>query len=177
MSQPRLDDLISKLSKGHQKTIEFFSKLSPEQSQLLIYSKPDWNPRNLLAHFVSAEQHLLELAKNVVANGPGVPKGFDINHFNAEEQNRFEGLSFQPLQEELTQSRQRTIDWVRTLTDEQLDIKGRHPALGVISVEAMLTAIYGHQILHIRDITRSLRSKVILQDEHHASDSSMHKLD
>jgi hypothetical protein len=172
MSQSRLDDLMTKFTKGHQKTHEFFNNLSPEQLQLPIYNKPDWTAHNLIAHYVSAEQHLLELSQNVVAHGPGAPEGFDINHFNAEEQKRFMGLSFRALLEELAQSRQRTIDWVRTLTDEQLDIKGRHPALGVISVEAMLTAIYGHQILHIRDITRLLRSKATMQDGNQASDSS-----
>ena len=57
----------------------------------------------------------------------------------------------------MDQSHQRTIDWARTLSDEQLDKRGMHPALGEVSVEAMLTAIYGHQILHMRDLLRLYR--------------------
>ena len=159
MSQPRLDGLIVKLEKGHQKNREFFDNLTPEQWQLPVYSEPDWNAHNLLLHFVSAEQHLLELSQNVAKNGTGAPEGFDINRFNAQEQNRLQGQSTQALLDALDQSRRRTIDWARTLVDEQLDKKGRHPALGEISVEAILTAIYGHQILHMRDLARLQRAK------------------
>jgi hypothetical protein len=159
MSQPRLDGLIAKLQKGHLKTREFFDNLTPEQWQLTVYDEPDWTAHNLLAHFVSAEQHLLGLSQNVAANGSGAPEGFDINRFNAKEQNRLQGKPIRELLDALDQSRQRTIDWVRTLGDEQLDKKGRHPALGEVSVEAILIAIYGHQILHMRDLVRLHRAK------------------
>jgi len=157
MSQLRLDGLIAKLGKGYLKTREFFHNLTPEQWQQTIYGEPDWTAHNLLAHFVSAEEHLLELAQNAAGNGSGAPEGFDLNEFNAQEQNRLQGLPTLALLEALERSRQRTIDWARTLTDEQLDKKGRHPALGQISVDDMLTAIYGHQILHMRDLMRSQR--------------------
>jgi hypothetical protein len=159
MSQSRLDGLIAKLEKGHLRTREFFNNLAPEQWQLTVYSEPDWNAHNLLAHFVSAEQNLLELSQNVAENGTGAPEGININHFNAQEQDRLQSKSIRELLDALDQSRQRTIDWARTLRDAQLDKKGRHPALGVVSVEAILTAIYGHQILHMRDLARLQRVK------------------
>jgi hypothetical protein len=165
MSPTRLDGLIEKLKKGHQKTRDFFVRLTPEQWKLPIYGEPDWNAANLLAHFTSAEKNLLELAQNVAANGSGAPEGFLIDRFNAEEQTRLQNQSIQFLLDELEQSRQRTIDWARTLTEEQLDKKGRHPALGVISVEEMLITMCGHQILHVRDITRILRSKAALPEQ------------
>jgi len=158
MSQSRLDDLLAKLEKGHQKTREFFDRLSPAEWQSPLYTEPNWNIHNLLAHFVSAEQNLLELSQNVAAGGKGAPEGLHIDPFNAQEQNRFQGQSVQALLEALDGARQRTIAWARTLSDEQLDKKGRHPALGVVRVEDMLTAIYGHQILHIRDVMRTIRA-------------------
>lgn len=153
----RVDGLLAKLVKGHQKTREYFSNLTPAEWQLPVYGGPDWSAHNLLAHFVSAEEHLLELSQNVAEDGPGAQVGFDINRFNAQEQIRNQDRPTQELLEALDCARQRTIDWVRTLGDEQLDKKGRHPALGVISVEAMLTAIFGHQILHMRDLARLQR--------------------
>jgi hypothetical protein len=33
---------------------------------------------------------------------------------------------------------------------------GRHPALGQISVETMILAIYGHQLMHMRDLGKQL---------------------
>lgn len=157
MAGLRVDELITKLEKGYQKTREFFEKLTPEQWQQRVYADPDWTAHNILAHFISAEQNLLELTQNVAGGGPGAPPGIDIDQFNAREQDRLRKISTRNLMAELAQSRQRTITWARTLKDEQLDNKGRHPALGEISVEAMLTAIYGHQILHMRDLLRKYK--------------------
>ena len=161
MSQTRLEGLLVKLEKGHQKTREYFSNLTPEEWQLPVYGAPEWSAHNLLAHFVSAEEHLLELSQNVAGDGSGAPEGIDINRFNAQEQVRLQGKTTPELLDALDQARQRTIIWARTLTDEQLDNKGRHPALGEIRVETMLTAIYGHQILHMRDLTRLKRVQAV----------------
>jgi hypothetical protein len=154
MSPSRIDSLLAKLEKGHQKTREYFKRLSPDEWQGSIYGDPDWDARNLLAHYVSAEQHLLELAENVASKGPGAPEGFDLDRFNADEQDRLRGQTKQELFDALDYAHQATVNWAITLSDEQLDRKGKHPVLGEISVEDMLTAIYGHQILHMRDITR-----------------------
>ena len=158
MSQPRIDGLIGKLEKGYQKTRGYFENLTPEKWQQRVYPEPYWNAHNLLAHFVSAEQNLLALSQNVASNGPGAPEGIQIDDFNAQEQNRFQGWSTQDLIIALDQVHQQTIVWVHTLTDEQLEKKGRHPVLGEIRVEDMLTAIYGHQIMHLRDLLRLHRS-------------------
>lgn len=159
MSQSRVDDLLAKLVKGHQKTCEYFGNLTQVDWQSPLYGAPDWRVHNLLAHFVSAEEHLLELSQNVAGGGSGAPEGFDIDRFNAQEQERNLGRTTQELLNALDRTRQRTIDWVRTLSIEQLDRRGRHPTLGIISVEALITAIYGHQILHMRDLARLQRSK------------------
>jgi hypothetical protein len=159
MPQKSLDDLLAKLEKGYLKTRGYFDLLSYEEWQSTVYGEPNWSAYNLMAHFISAEEHLLELAQNVAGNGPGAPEGFELDEFNAQEQNRFQGFSIQALLDALEKARQRTIEWARSLTDEQLEKKGRHPALGQISVEDMLTAVYGHQILHMRDLVRFHREK------------------
>ncbi|UCC75505.1 MAG: DinB family protein, partial [Anaerolineales bacterium] len=111
----------------------------------------------LLAHFVSAEERLLELAQDVVAGGPGIAQDFDFDLFNSEEQQRLQSRSPQELLEALAGDRGATLVWVRTLGDEQLDQIGTHPVLGDVNVEAMILAIYGHQLLHMRELQVLLR--------------------
>jgi hypothetical protein len=160
MTHPRADALAAKLEKGRQKTFEIFSALTPEQWQQPLYHEPAWQVRHLLAHFVSAERQLLALAQSVAAGGPGAPPDFDYDRFNADEQNRLEGRSLPTLLDLLDQERRQTIEWVRTLDADQLDKVGRHPVLGDVTVETMITAIYGHQLLHMRDLSRLLGSVV-----------------
>lgn len=153
MSSPRVHTLINRLEKGTQKTNEIFSKLTQEQWKAVIFDDPEkWTWRDLLAHFVSAEGRLFELAQNVAVGGEGAPEGFDFDAFNAAERTRL--LNYPPahLLTMLDKARQETLAWVATLNDTQLDYVGRHPALGIVSVETMVTAIYGHQLLHMREI-------------------------
>ena len=60
----------------------------------------------------------------------------------------------------LERERRRTIEWVRTLDATQLDKKGRHPALGDVNVETLILSIYGHQLIHMRELSRLLTGVV-----------------
>jgi len=153
MASERVESLIGKLEKGGLKTQEILGSLAAgEWSRILYDGPPAWNVRDLLAHLVSAEPRLLQIAQDVAAGGAGAPLGFDLDAFNAEEQMRFMNTSPEELLSALAKTRQLTLAWVRTLEDSQLERRGRHPALGEVTLEVMITAIYGHQLLHMRDL-------------------------
>jgi hypothetical protein len=160
MTNPRAEALSTRLEKGRQKTFEIFNSLTPEQWQQPLYDDGAWQVRNLIAHFVSSEKQLLALAQDVAAGGQGAPIDLDIDRYNAEEQDRLAGQSPSALLDLLDEERRQTIEWTWSLDNDQLDRVGRHPVLGEINVEAMLTAIYGHQLLHMRDLSRLLGSVV-----------------
>ena len=155
MSGPRVNELVAKLERGHRKTSEILGALTAEQWQRVVYAEPyPWTVRDLLAHFVSAEGLLLRLMQDVAAGGAGVPEGYDYNAINAQEQKRLADRSVQDLLADLGAARQATVAWVSALGEETLDRIGRHPALGEISLEAMINAVYGHQLFHMRDLRR-----------------------
>ncbi len=160
MIQTRAEELATKLEKGRQKTFEILNGLTLEQWQTPLYDQPTWKVCNLLAHFVSAERQLLALAQSVAGGGLGTPPDFDINRFNAGEQNKLEGQLPQDLLALLDQARRQTIEWIRTLGDDELDKIGGHPALGDVNVETMIRAIYGHQLIHMRELSKRLGSVV-----------------
>jgi hypothetical protein len=160
MDQNRADELASKLEKGRLKTSGIFNSLTPEQWKKVVYHDPPWQVRQLLAHFVSSERQLLALTRNIAEGGPGAPLDLDIDRFNAEEQTRLEGRSPPVLVDLLDEARQQTIAWVRSLSLDQLEMIGRHPVLGDVTVETMILSIYGHQLLHMRDLTKLLGSVV-----------------
>lgn len=161
MTSPRVETLIARLEKGGHKTQEILSSLSPEEWQRCVYSGPPaWTVRDLLAHFVSAEVGLRRICQDVTAGGEGAPEGFDFDGYNAQEQERLKPYPPDELLGALADERRQTIDWLRSLQDTDLDRIGRHPALGQVSLETMALAIYGHQLLHMRD----LQSKLALGD-------------
>jgi hypothetical protein len=155
----RVDNLVKRLRKGGAKTLETLRSLSGAQWQMVLYEEPyPWTVRDLVAHLLSAEKGLRRIAKNVAAGGPGAPQGFDYNAHNAEEQVRMADLSPKKLLAGLTDARQATIDWVSELDEAVLDRTGHHPALGEVTLEALVNAFHGHQLMHLRDLNALLRS-------------------
>lgn len=153
----RVDTLVARLRKGMEKTDALFRSLRADQWSATLYpGPPQWSVRDLLAHFLSAEEGLLRLAQDIAAGGPGVPEEFVYDEFNAQEQDRLAGIVPERLLADLRAARQRTIAWVEHLAEEDLDRTGRHPALGQITLEACILAIYGHQLLHARELSAAL---------------------
>jgi len=157
MSQ-RVDELVARLRKGGTKTQEILGSLADEQWKRVLYEGPPaWTVRDLLAHFLSAEEALLHIMQDVTAGGPGAPEGLDYNAFNAQEQVRLAGIPPHRLLVDLAAAREATIAWAGGLDEATLDRAGRHPALGVVPVETFLNAIYGHQLMHMRDLQALFR--------------------
>lgn len=153
----RVEKLLIRLRKGIAGSCGVFESLDPAQWELVLYEEPyPWTVRDLLAHFLSAEEGLLALAQDVVAGGGGAPEGFDYHAFNASEQQRLAHVPRDHLLADLIRARQRTLAWVEGLEEPALDLVGRHPALGEITVETFINAIYGHQLMHIRDLKQIL---------------------
>ena len=153
----RIERLVARLQKGIGKTKAVFEAISPAQWETVRYEEPyPWTVRDMLAHFVSAEEGLLRIAQDIAAGGPGAPEGFDYDAYNAAEQKRLADVPPEKLLADLTAARQRTIEWVKSLQEADLDRVGRHPALGEIDLETFINAIYGHQLLHMRDLMQAL---------------------
>jgi hypothetical protein len=153
----RTQVLLGRLQKGIDKTSAIFRSFGPVQWETVVYPDPyPWTARDLLAHFLSAEEGLLRLTQDIAAGGPGAPEGFDYNAFNASEHERLAGIPPEQLLVDLAAARQRTLEWVTGVSEVELDRVGSHPALGEVSVEAFLNAIYGHQLFHMRDLKAAL---------------------
>lgn len=152
-----IDKLVGRLRRGIGKTEEILGRLDSAQWEMVLYEEPyPWTIRDLLAHFVSTEEGLLRLGRDITESGPGAPDDFDYDDFNAAEQERLAGVPPKQLLSALRAARQETIAWVQQLDEQDLDRVGRHPGLGKITLETFINAIYGHQLMHMRDLTRRL---------------------
>ncbi len=152
MPGPRVTAIVARLEKGIAKTLERFSAVEADTWQAAVYEGPPrWTARDLAAHFYSSEVHLLLMARNVADGGEGAPEEFDYDAFNAQEQQRLAGMTCAEVLTRLAEARRETIEFASALSEDQLDRVGRHPALGMVSLEIMLTAMYGHQLMHVRE--------------------------
>lgn len=160
MPSERVNTLIGKLSKGLEKSQSIFNSLSTSQWVEPISDHPGaWNMKELLAHFISTERQLLEIAQDIAEGGDGAPEGVDIDAFNQRETRRLRDQPSSEMMAHLNEVRARTIAWVRDLNDRTLDREGRHPTLEIVNVETVVFSIYAHQLLHMREIGGKFRSR------------------
>ncbi|MHA2429108.1 MAG: DinB family protein [Candidatus Hermodarchaeia archaeon] len=152
MTSNRSEELINKLSKGLEKSQGVFRSLAADEwDNPFLYEPEPWSMKDLIAHFIYSEEHLLMIAKDIASGREGVPDDFDIDSYNKIKLERMKDTSVEELIRALDETRETTIEWVKELDDETMDITGPHPALGNVNVETAIFSIYAHQLLHMRD--------------------------
>ena len=154
MKRKRIEKLIARLERGLNKSNKILDILDHEGWQEPVEGESDgWTVKDLVAHFIVSEEHLLMIAKDISAGGEGVSEDIDIDAFNEEQFARQPDRTPDELQALLGDVRETTIAWVTEQDDETLDLVGRHPTLGESSVETIIFSIYAHQLLHMREVS------------------------
>jgi hypothetical protein len=158
MSSKRIEKMITRLERGLRKTNEILKALDHDGWRGPVDGESDgWTVKDLVAHFIVSEEHLLMIVKNIAAGGEGAPEDIDIDAFNEDQIARQPDRTPDELQALLGDVRETTIAWVAEQDDGTLDLVGRHPTLGDSSVETILFSIYGHQLLHMRELTPKIK--------------------
>jgi uncharacterized damage-inducible protein DinB len=147
--------LAERLQTEGAKSLEIFRALRPEQWEITVYTDGSaWTIRQLLVHFVTAEDGFLDLIDDIVTGGAGSPEGFDLDRFNESEVSAFGDAQPEHLMLQYERVRQATIEKVSKLQVEDLELVGRHPYLGLATLADIIKLIYRHNQIHQRDFRK-----------------------
>jgi hypothetical protein len=156
---PKCDKLAEKLISSGRRTRDFFEGIEGDDWYQQVYTEGScWSVHHILAHFVASEASITRLIKFILQGNPGVPENFDIDAYNEKEVNCFSKLPNDMVLQRFMERRGETIQLVMDITDEDLAIEGRHPWLGITSIEQMIKLMYRHNQIHQRDIRMTLDS-------------------
>jgi hypothetical protein len=149
--------MVKMLSEG-QKTVSFFKDIPAQDWDRQIYTEGScWTVRQILAHFVSAENGFRLLIQDALTGGQGSPEGFDIDHFNEREVSGMQVDSETELLRQFESLRQENAVRVGLIDPAQFAIKARHPFLGLAPLVEIIKLVYRHNQIHQRDIRKALR--------------------
>jgi hypothetical protein len=153
-----LNDLAGKLKSEGDKFYSLFAGLTEDQWQMEIYTEGEtWTIRNVLSHFVTSERGLVKLFERIRTTGEGSAEDFSIDRYNAAQQQRTKELPVQELLQQYKEVRSHSVAWVSGLKEDELEIKGRHPFLGMTSIREMIKMLYIHNQTHYRDMKKVLK--------------------
>ncbi len=158
----RVDHLVTRLTERGAETVAFYRALTPDQLAATVYDAdgdhPDWTARDLLEHAIQTERNMLRLLKSVKAGGSGAPDDFDVDHFNREHTHRLAEASVEELLADFEAARTKSVAFVESLEESDLDRPARHPSdmIGQVDMETVIKVIYAHLRGHQRDIQKAL---------------------
>ena len=156
MSEPI--ELADKLKAEGEKFSAIFSGFSDEQWETKVYTEGElWTIRNVLAHFVTSERGLIKLFERIRTTGEGSAEDFSIDRYNAAQQQRTRELTPQALLEQYKTVRADSAAWVAGLNENELEIMGRHPFLGMTTIREMIKMLYIHNQTHYSDMKKALK--------------------
>jgi hypothetical protein len=155
----RQELILKRLQNEGRKTAAYFRSLrNGDFGQPVYTTGPNWRVRDVLAHFVSAEQKLHFYGREVLAGGLGAPEDFVIDEFNATQVAGLRDVLPGSLVKQFETARAATASMVAGMADADFDRIGRHPWFGQVALEQMLKLVYRHNMLHERDVRRALET-------------------
>lgn len=148
--------LAKRLRSEGEKVTAFFTALDDAAWTQTVYTEGEtWTIRNVLVHFVTAEQGFLKLFADIAAGGAGAGDDFDIDRYNARQQEKAQALTRQELLVQFQDVREKMAEWAEGLAEDDLAQVGRHPYLGETTLTEMIKLVYRHNQIHYRDMRKS----------------------
>lgn len=153
-----ITELADKLKSEGEKIHAIFSEFRDSQWDVEVYTEgTTWTIRNVLAHLVTSERGLIKLFEQIRQGGEGASMDFSIDRYNASMQARSKELTPAELLEQYRSIRAGSIAWTSALSESELEIRGRHPFLGMTTIREMIKMLYIHNQTHYRDMKKVLK--------------------
>ncbi len=136
---------------------ELLSSLSEAQWQtIVIGERNDWTVQDIVAHLVENEKGMSIHVHKIRKGRQTVPDGFDVNEWNAGLKERAPVATPAELIAALDETRQKTLEVLNSLQDEEWELTGHHPSRGQITIAQYYETIAGHDSAHLNDIKAAL---------------------
>jgi hypothetical protein len=146
-----------KLTEARTELQSLLTSLNQEQLQtVVIHEDQTWTALDVAAHIVENERGMSIHIHKIRKGHETVPAEFDLDKWNAGLKERMGHPTLQDLLESMAQTRARTLQELDSLSEEEWNLQGRHPARGLITIEQYYETMAGHDQLHTNDIKRAL---------------------
>jgi hypothetical protein len=157
MSIERLKIVKGKLAEARAGFWGFLEGLTEEQWGTEVYSEREvWSIKDIVGHVVRAEFGMIRLMEGFLMGHPGASEDFDLARYNASGVAKLKGKMPADHLSDMTSTREKLLTFLDTLTEADLDKKGRHGSGRILTIEETLYVIAGHDEAHMADMKAAL---------------------
>ena len=126
-----------------------------ETTAIASTENPAWRVRDILAHVSGAEGGLSATVQRFLA-GTDLPDGFSLDYWNQRQVEKRAEKAVPDLLADMAASRAQAWVLLDSLSEEQLDVVGVHPAGFGTTVAGLFYTIANHELDHGNEIRRAL---------------------
>lgn len=154
----RTKRIRDRLDQVHAETWPVLTGLPPDAMPITVYNSDGgvWTVKDLLGHLADSEAGLLGQAQRLVAGEQTVPPDFDLARWNRSAVRRSKESSTAELLEKILAAHRSSLQFLDSLSDDQLDLIGRHSSGAMFSTERFLLRSADHRAEHVADIRAAL---------------------
>jgi len=157
----RTDSILVYLQECQEKLLNVLNSLSQEQWEQQIQDEDQlWTVRQIVAHLVSAQKGMSTQIVNISQDKNLVPEDFDLNRWNQSQVKKSVERTPHELMTALQEDFERLKETVKHFTDAELDKRGRHGSLRIMSVEEIARTVGEHDVDHATIIAEKLGLEV-----------------
>ena len=115
-----------------------------------------WTARQLLTHLAISDQGQTNTVMALATGQELIPPDFDLERYNKRSVEKRADLLPEQARQQMTETRARLNDWLETLDETALALKGRHGSLRILTIAEFLQTMADHERGHANDIARVL---------------------
>lgn len=150
--KPRADEL----GRNRDTFTAFLAELDDAQWNQPV-GEEKYTARQTVAHLAGAVKSMTRMGQNWVASkNNSLPPGFDLNVFNARQQEKRAQMSNAELVREWQDGQDGAIAFMESLSAEDLDKRGDHPRAKNMALRELFLVITTHEADHIRQVMDGL---------------------
>ena len=136
---------------------ELLDSLSEEQWQTTVFGEgQSWTVQDVVTHLVESETGMSIHIHKIRKGRETLPEGFNLDTWNAGLTDRMGDTAPEELRQKLGPVRERTLQGMETLSDEEWSLTGLHASRGTITIEQYYETISGHETSHANDIRQAV---------------------
>jgi len=151
-------ELRSLLDKSMVKFDVVVNYMKNEDLNIQIQNKEGgWTVIELLRHIQNSERGMTGTLKSILEGKEGASADFDLNKYNARTQEKMRNLTIDEIKNNMKKYRERTLDLLNSVKDEEWDKKGRHATLKMYTVREFFEVISWHQNHHLKGIREKFK--------------------
>ena len=136
---------------------ELLGSLNDQQWQTPIISEDQtWTAADIVAHLFENEIGMSIHVHKIRQGKETVPEDFNLDKWNAGLQKRVGNLSREELLTKLDEAREKTLQVLDSIKDDEWELQGRHPLQGMATITDYYAIMAGHDTWHTNDIKKAL---------------------